>query len=88
ENAYCYFDLAFRQQFLKNGLTVSVVAHDIFHTAKYDNRRISSALESFTHVRPKYPNIVFSISYAFNAAGHKEQNNAVSGGNVFEGKDF
>ena len=88
ENAYCYFDLAFRQQFLKNNLTASVVAHDIFHTAQYDNRRISSSLESFTHVRPKYPNIVFSVSYSFNAAGHKGQSNTVSSGALFEGKDF
>ena len=61
ENAYCYFDLAFRQQFLKNSLTASVVAHDIFHTAKYDNRRISSALESFTHVSPNISLFVFRI---------------------------
>jgi hypothetical protein len=88
ENAYCYFDLAFRQQFLKNNLTASVVAHDIFHTAQYDNRRISSSLESFTHVRPKYPNIVFSVSYSFNASTHKEQSNSASSGALFEGKDF
>ncbi len=86
ENAYCYFDLAFRQQLMKGKLTASVVAHDIFHTARYDNRRISSTLESFTHVRPLYPNIVFSLSYAFNAAGHKDQSNV--NGAIFEGKDF
>ena len=87
EDAYCYFDLAYRQQFFKNKISASVVVHDIFRTARYNNYRISPTLNSTTHVRPKYPNIVLSISYAFNAK-HKEHTGAVSKGAVFEGKDF
>ena len=87
EDAYCYFDLAYRQQLFKNKISASVVVHDIFRTARYDNYRISPTLNSTTHVRPKYPNIVLSISYAFNAK-HKEHTGAVSKGAVFEGKDF
>lgn len=88
EDAYCYFDLAVRQQLVKNKLSASLVVHDLFHTAKYNNYRTSQTLTSTTHVRPKYPNILLSISYTFNAAGHKEHSGAVSSGAQFEGKDF
>lgn len=87
EDAYCYFDLAFRQQLFKNKISVSIVAHDVFRTARYNNYRISPTLNSTTHVRPRYPNIVLSISYVFNSK-HKEHTGAVSKGAVFEGKDF
>ncbi len=87
EDAYCYFDLAFRQQLFKNKISASIVAHDVFRTARYNNYRISPTLNSTTHVRPRYPNIVLSISYVFNSK-HKEHIGAVSKGAVFEGKDF
>ena len=88
EEAYYYFDLAFRQQLFKNKISASIVMHDVFHTAKYNNYRMTPTLKSTTYVRPKYPNIVLSISYAFNAK-HKEHTGAVSSGaTVFEGKDF
>ena len=88
ENGYCYFDLALRQQLLKGRLSASMVFHDMFRTAKYYSARVSPTLISYTSVRPKYPNIVFSLTYTFNAAGHKESTGAVSSGAVFEGKDF
>lgn len=85
ENAYYYWDLAFRQQFLKGKLTFSATAHDVFHTAKSISRRNTNSLSSYTWVRPKYPNIIFSLSYNFNAS--KAKSASVSG-SVFEGKDF
>jgi hypothetical protein len=89
EEAYCYFSLALRQQILRNRLSASIVAHDIFRTARYDNHLISPTLISTTHVRPKYPNIVLSLTYSFNAEGqHKDKGGAVSSGAFFEGKDF
>jgi len=88
EDGYCYFDLAVRQDMLKGKLHASLVAHDIFRTAKYYSTRVSPTLISSTHVRPKYPNIVLALTYTFNAAGHKESTGAVSSGAVFEGKDF
>ena len=89
EEAYCYFSLALRQQILRNRLSASIVAHDIFRTARYDNHLISPTLISTTHVRPKYPNIVLSLTYSFNAEGqHKDKGGAVSSGALFEGKDF
>ena len=88
ENGYFYFDLAVRQQCLKNKLFASLVVHDIFRTAKYYSFRNSPTLISSTWVRPKYPNIVLSLTYTFNSSGHKEKSGAVSTGAVFEGKDF
>lgn len=87
EDAYYYFDIALRQQLLGNRLTASVVMHDALRTARYDNYRISPTLISTTHVKPKYPNIVLSLSYAFNSK-HKEHSGAVTKGTIFEGKDF
>lgn len=87
EEAYCYFDLAIRQQICKNRISAAVVIHDLFHTALYRNRRATSTLLSTTRVRPKYPNIVLSLSYSFNTA-HKEQSGRVSSGAMFDGKDF
>jgi len=87
EEAYCYFDMAIRQQICKNRISAAVVIHDLFHTALYRNRRATSTLLSTTRVRPKYPNIVLSLSYSFNAA-HKEQSGRVSSGAMFDGKDF
>lgn len=88
ENAYCYFDFAIRQQILKNRLQASLVARDVFRTAKYYSTRNSPTLMSSTFVRPVYPHIVLSLSYTFNASGHKESTGAVSSGAMFEGKDF
>jgi outer membrane receptor protein involved in Fe transport len=88
EDAYFYFDLAFRQPLAKNRLQLGLVAHDIFRTAKYYSIRRSSTLDSDTYVRPKYPNIILSLTYSFNGSGHKEKGGSVSSGAVFEGKDF
>jgi hypothetical protein len=88
EDAYCYFDLALRQQLFKSRMSASLVFHDIFRTARYDNYRISPTLNSTTHVRPRYPNIMLSISYAFNSKPKEHGGGAVSKGAVFEGKDF
>lgn len=88
EEAYCYFDLAVRQQVLKDRLSVSLVAHDLFRTARYYSSRVSPTLISTTHVRPAYPNLILSLVYTFRGAKHKESTGAVSSGAVFEGKDF
>ncbi|MBO7331685.1 MAG: TonB-dependent receptor family protein, partial [Alistipes sp.] len=87
EDAYYYFDVALRQQLFNKRLTASLVMHDVLRTARYNIYRISPTLISTTHVKPKYPNIVLAISYAFNSK-HKEQSGAVTKGTIFEGKDF
>ncbi len=88
EKGYCYFDLAARHQFWKGRLAMSLVAHDIFHTAAYENIRSTTGLESRTWVRPKYPNIVLGLTFNFNTSAAKEKGGAISGEAGFEGKEF
>lgn len=88
EKAYCYFDLALRQQIIKNTLWASVVMHNIFHTARYSSTKRAENLESYTYVRPKFPNIAIALSWSFNTDS-KEHSGAVSKeGAQFSGKDF
>ena len=87
EEAYCYFDLALRQILVKNKLSASLVVHDILRTAKYDNYRRSKTLQSMTYIKPRYPNIMLSLSYTFNSK-QKQHSGKVSTGAMFEGKDF
>ena len=88
ETAYVYFDLAARQSLLKGKLLLGVVAHDIFHTARYHSLRTSTLLSSETWVRPTYPNIVFSVSYHFRQPSSKAKEGAISKEAEFVGKDF
>ncbi|MBR4994721.1 MAG: TonB-dependent receptor [Alistipes sp.] len=88
EEAYCYFDLAIRQQLLKNKMSLALVAHDLFRTARYDHIRDSQTLKATTFVKPRYPNITLSLSYHFNSSAGKEQKGAVTSGAAFVGKDF
>lgn len=85
EKAYAYADLAARQQFADGKLTLSVVVHDVFRSARYHNTRSTDGLLSTTWVRPKYPNILVSLSYNFNASTHKTTEEKSS---LFEGKEF
>ena len=88
EKAYCYFDLAARQQLLKGRMSVSLVAHDVLRTARYHNWRTTPTLQSETRVRPHYPNITLSVSYFFRQTQKEQQGGAVMKNAVFEGKDF
>ena len=88
EKPYVYFDLAARQTLLQGKLQLGLVAHDIFHTARYHSLRTQTFLSSETWVRPTYPNIVFSISYHFRQPTAKAKSGALSNEAEFVGKDF
>lgn len=85
EKSYVYFNFGARHQMLKDKLTLSLVAHDIFRTARYLNTREAAGLLSRTTVRPKYPNVVVSLTYNFNSSTHKASSTSTA---LFEGKDF
>ncbi|MBD5224523.1 MAG: TonB-dependent receptor [Bacteroidales bacterium] len=87
EKAYCYFDLAVRQQLIKNILSASLVVHNLFHTARYSSSRVAAGLESYTVVKPRFPNIALTLAFNFNSRS-KEKQGAVSGGAQFTGSDF
>lgn len=88
EKGYVYFDVAVRHYFMDEKLSLSLVFHDAFRTARYRNVRETEGLASVTDVRPLYPNILLSLSYSFNIKGRKGHPGAISGGALFEGKDF
>ena len=88
ETAYVYFDLAARQTLLQGKMQLGLVAHDVFHTARYHSLRTHTLLSSETWVRPTYPNIVFSISYHFRQPTVKAKPGALSKEAEFVGKDF
>lgn len=88
ETAYVYFDLAARQTLLGGKLQLGLVAHDIFHTARYHSLRTSTLLSSETWVRPTYPNIALSVSYHFRQPSAKAKEGALSKEAEFVGKDF
>ncbi len=88
ETAYVYFDLAARQTLLQGKMQLGLVAHDVFHTARYHSLRTHTLLSSETWVRPTYPNIVFSISYHFRQPTAKAREGALSKEAEFVGKDF
>ena len=88
ETAYVYFDLAARQSLLQGKLQLGLVAHDLFHSARYHSLRTSNLLSSETWVRPTYPNIVFSVSYRFRQPSAKAKEGALSKEAEFVGKDF
>ncbi len=85
EKAFAYADLAFRKTLAGGRLSFSAVARDVFRTARYYNVREMDGLSSITRIRPKYPNVLFSINYNFNSSKHKSA--AVDSG-LFDGKDF
>lgn len=85
EKSYYYWNLAARQTLMKGKLTLTLTAHDVFHTAKFVSIRKTATLDSHTIVRPRYANVLLSLSYNFNAS--KAKASTVST-NIFEGKDF
>lgn len=88
ERPYVYFDLAARQTLLQGKLQLGLVAHDVFHTARYHSLRTSALLSSETWVRPTFPNIVLSMSYRFRQPTAKAREGALSKEAEFVGKDF
>lgn len=91
EKAYCFFDLAAKQDLFKGRMTVSLSAHDVFRTARFRNWRTMDDLRSDTWVKPHYPNVTLNVSWRFNTQPkEKAQKSGDSHAHeaVFEGKDF
>lgn len=87
ENAYCYFNLSARQQLLNRKLSATLTFRDIFNTARYTSTRSTDNLSSHTRIRPRYPNIMLSISYIFNNFKTKESKSKANH-DLFEGSDY
>lgn len=66
-NSFWYVNLSLRQQMWQRKLTATLAFRDVFGSARYVSRINTADLISTTRIRPKYPNITLSISYAFNS---------------------
>ncbi|WP_106828281.1 TonB-dependent receptor domain-containing protein [Parabacteroides pacaensis] len=65
-NAFCYINLAVRQQFFNRRLTGTLAFRDVFNMARYTSNITQYDLNSITHIKPKYPVITLTLSYTFN----------------------
>lgn len=65
-NAFCYINLAVRQQFFNRRLTGVLAFRDVFNMARYTSRITQYDLNSVTHIKPDYPVISLTLSYTFN----------------------
>lgn len=66
-NAFWYFNLSVRQQLFKRKWTASLVFRDLFGSARYVSRIHTADLVSVTRIKPKFPNMMLSLSYSFNS---------------------
>ena len=65
-NAYWYANVAIRQQLFNRKLTAALSFRDIFQSARYVSNLQTANLRSLTRVKPKYPQIMLTLSYTFN----------------------
>lgn len=65
-NAFCYINLAVRQQFFNRRLTGILSFRDVFNMARYTSHITQYDLNSITRIKPNYPVITLTLSYTFN----------------------
>ena len=87
QDPYYYFDLSLRQKLFKERVNMTLNFRYMFNTARYDKRLTSTALESITRIKPRYPEISLTLSYAFNNYKLRDTN-ADTSRDLFEGSSF
>lgn len=65
-DAFCYVNLAVRQQLFNRRLTGTLAFRDVFNTARYVSNITQANLNSVTRIKPDYPVITLTLSYTFN----------------------
>lgn len=65
-DAFWYVNLAVRQQLMNRRLSATLSFRDVFNSARYVSKIITSDLQSITRIRPSYPLITLTLSYTFN----------------------
>ena len=85
-DAYWYANIAIRQQFFNRKLTATLAARDIFRSACYINDIRTPNLHLYNKVKPKYPQIMLTISYTFNSFKGKASKEKEDRNDMFEGK--
>lgn len=85
-DAYWYANVALRQQLFNRRITATLVFKDIFRSACYVNDIQTSDLLLYTKIKPKYPQILLTISYTFNNFKIKTAKEQEDRNEMFEGK--
>jgi hypothetical protein len=81
--SYWYANIAIRQQLFNRKLTAALAFRDIFQSALYVNDIQTADLRSLTKIKPKYPQIMLTLSYTFN--NFKAKVSQVNEDRMFEG---
>ncbi len=84
-NAYWYANIAIRQQLFNRKLTASLAFRDVFRSARYVSNIHTADLSSSTKIKPKYPQIMMTLSYTFNNFKAKASNEKEVRSDMFEG---
>lgn len=84
-NAYWYANIAIRQQLFNRKLTASLAFRDVFRSARYVNNIRTADLQSMTKIKPKYPQIMMTLSYTFNNFKAKTSPEKEVRSDMFEG---
>lgn len=83
--SYWYANIAVRQQLFNRKVTASLAFRDIFQSALYVNDVQTANLRSITRIKPKYPQIMLTLSYTFNNFKAKSSQAQESSSDMFEG---
>ena len=83
--AYWYTNIAIRQQLLNRKLTASLAFRDVFRSARYVSDISTADLRSITKIKPKYPQIMLTLSYTFNNFKAKGSPEKEDRSEMFEG---
>ncbi len=84
-DSYWYANLAIRQQLFNRKLTATLAFRDIFRSACYINDINTPDLKIYTKIRPKYPQIMLTLSYTFNSFKAKSTQEKEDRNELFEG---
>lgn len=88
QDPYYYFDMAIRQQLFNRKVNATLNFSDMFRTARYYSSAAAIGLSSVTKIRPRYPLITLTLSYAFNNYKGSAASTSSSRSDLFEGSNF
>ena len=83
--SYWYANLAVRQQLFDRQLTATLAFKDLFRSAKYVSDIQTADLRSLTRIKPKYPQIILTLSWTFNSFKQKATGEKEDRTEMFEG---
>lgn len=84
-SAYWYANVAIRQQLLNRKLTAALAFRDIFQSARFVSDIQTVDLLTHTRIKPKYPQIMLTLSYTFNNFKGKASEEKEKRNDMFEG---